>query len=128
MNHVTLMGRLVADPEVNYAQTEKATCIARYRIAVDRRRKQDGQPEADFLNCVAFGKGGEFARDYLRKGMKIAVEGRIQTGSYEKDGIKLKVLDSVDVPITIVSEGSGDRWQEGQNTANKLDKQSQTAG
>lgn len=95
MNHVALMGRLVANPEINYAQTEKATCIARYRIAVDRRFKQEGQPEADFLNCVAFGKNGEFAQKFLTKGMKIAVEGRIQTGSYEKDGIKHYTFDIV---------------------------------
>lgn len=95
MNHVALMGRLVANPEINYAQTEKATCIARYRLAVDRRRKQEGQPDADFLNCVAFARNGEFARDYLKKGMKIAVEGRIQTGSYEKDGVKHYTTDIV---------------------------------
>ena len=83
MNKVILMGRLTADPEVRYTQGENALCIARYRLAVDRKFKRDGEPEADFISCVAFGKSGEFAEKYLHKGMKIAVTGRIQTGSYD---------------------------------------------
>ena len=95
MNKVILIGRLVADPEVRYSQGENATCIARYRLAVDRRFKRDNEPTADFISCVAFGKQGEFAEKYLSKGMKIAVSGRIQTGSYEKDGMKHYTTDVV---------------------------------
>lgn len=93
MNKVILIGRLVADPEIRYTQSGKA--VASYRLAVDRPFKQDGQQEADFINCVAWGKTGEFAGNYLRKGTKIAVEGRIRTGSYEKDGVKHYTTDIV---------------------------------
>ena len=93
MNKVMLIGRLVADPEIRYTQSGKV--VASYRLAVDRPFKQDGQQEADFINCVAWGKTGEFAGNYLRKGTKIAVEGRIQTGSYEKDGVKHYTTDIV---------------------------------
>ena len=98
MNKVILMGRLTRDPEVRYSQGENAMAIARYSLAVDRRfnrNNQDGQT-ADFINCVAFGKNGEFAEKYFRKGLKIVVEGRIQTGSYtNKDGVKVYTTDVV---------------------------------
>lgn len=95
MNKWTGIGRLVADPEIRYSQGENSTCIARYRLAVNRRFKREGEQEADFISCVAFGKQGEFAEKYLSKGMKIAVSGRIQTGSYEKDGVKHYTTDVV---------------------------------
>ena len=82
MNKVILMGRLTRDPEVRYSQGATATAIARFSIAVDRRFKRDGEPDADFINCVAFGKTGEFIERYGHKGTKFVVEGRIQTGSY----------------------------------------------
>ena len=93
MNKVVLIGRLTREPEVRYSG-EKA--IARYALAVDRKFKREGEPTADFINCVTFGKNGEFAEKYLRKGMKIAVTGRIQTGSYtDKDGKKVYTTDIV---------------------------------
>lgn len=95
MNKVCLIGRLTRDPEVRYTQGANAIAIARYGLAVDRRYKKDGEADADFINCVAFGKNGEFAEKYLKKGMKIAVSGRIQTGSYEKDGQKIYTTDVV---------------------------------
>lgn len=96
MNKVILMGRLTRDPEVRYTQGDNAMAIARYSLAVDRRFKRDGEPDADFINCVAFGKSGEFAEKYLKKGTKIAVVGRIQTGSYtNKDGQKVYTTDVV---------------------------------
>lgn len=97
MNKVILMGRLTKEPEVRYSQGANATCIARYTLAVDRRFKKDGEASADFINCVAFGKTGEFAEKYLTKGTKIAVVGRIQTGSYtDKDtGKKVYTTDIV---------------------------------
>lgn len=93
MNKVILIGRLCNDPDVTYAQNGNA--IAKYRLAVNRDRKKDGQQEADFLNCVAFGKSAEFVRSYLHKGTKIAVEGRIQTGHYDKDGTRHYTTDII---------------------------------
>lgn len=96
MNKVILMGRLTREPEVRYSQGNEPMCIARYSLAVDRRFKREGEQDADFINCVAFGKNGEFAEKYLHKGMKIAVTGRIQTGSYtNKEGQKVYTTDIV---------------------------------
>ena len=96
MNKVIEIGRLTKDPDVRYSQGANATCVARYTLAVDRKFKQEGQPNADFINCIAFGKLGEFAEKYLHKGTKIAVTGRIQTGSYKnKDGNTVYTTDVV---------------------------------
>lgn len=97
MNKVILMGRLTRDPEVRYTQGENQMAIARYTLAVDRRfNRNNDENTADFISCVAFGKSGEFAEKYLRKGTKIAVTGRIQTGSYtNKDGVKVYTTDVV---------------------------------
>ena len=96
MNKSILMGRLVADPEIRYSQGAEPTCIARYRLAVDRKYKKDGEQNADFINCVVFGKGAEFAEKYLHKGTKILAIGRIQTGSYtNNDGQKVYTTDVV---------------------------------
>lgn len=90
MNKVILVGRLTRDPEVRYSQGENATAVARYTVAVDRRFKRDGEPTADFINCVVFGKSAEFAEKYFRQGLRVAISGRITTGSYtNKDGIKV---------------------------------------
>lgn len=90
MNKVILMGRLTRDPEINYSQNGNNTCIAKYTLAVDRRFKQEGGQEADFIYCAVFGKGAEFAEKYLHKGTKIAITGRLETGSYtNKDGVKV---------------------------------------
>ena len=94
MNKVSITGRMVKDPEVRYAQNEKATAIARFTLAVNRKHKQEGQPNADFINCVAFGHDAEFIEKYFRKGMKAEVSGRIQTGSYKnKDGQTVYTTD-----------------------------------
>ena len=96
MNKVILMGRLTRDPEVRYSQGENQTAIARYSLAVNRRFKREGDPEADFINCVAFGKQAEFAEKYLKKGTKMTITGRIQTGSYtNKDGVKVYTTDVI---------------------------------
>lgn len=90
MNKVVLVGRIVRDPEVRYSQGENSTAVARYTIAVDRRFKRDGEPTADFINCVTFGKSAEFVEKYFRKGLRISISGRITTNSYtNKDGIKV---------------------------------------
>ena len=97
MNKVTLMGRLTRDPDVRYTEADPPMAIARYTLAVDRRfGKKDGEQSADFINCVAFGRSGEFAEKYLHQGTKIAVAGRIQTGSYtNRDGQKVYTTDVV---------------------------------
>lgn len=108
MNRVILMGRLTRDPEVKYSQGEKAMAIARYTLAVDRRSKKEDQ-NADFINCVAFDKAGEFAEKYFRQGMRILVSGRIQTGSYtNKDGVKVYTTEvMIDDQEFADSKGSG---------------------
>jgi len=82
MNKVILMGRLTRDPEVRYSQGANSTAIARYSLAVDRRIKREGEPDADFFNCTCFGRQAEFAEKYLRKGTKILITGRIQNDNY----------------------------------------------
>ena len=96
MNRVILMGRLTRDPEIRYTEGENNLCIARYTLAVDRRRKKEGAQNADFINCVAFGKAAEHAEKYYHKGIKICVSGRIQTGSYtNKDDVKVYTTEVV---------------------------------
>lgn len=87
MNKVILMGRLTRDPEVRYSSGDQPLAIARFSIAVDRRFKRDGEPDADFFNCTSFGKQGEFVERYLHKGTKVVVSGRIQNDNYtNKEG------------------------------------------
>lgn len=94
MNTVILMGRLTRDPEIRYSQT--GTAVARYTLAVNRRFSKEGEPGADFINCIAFGKSAEFAEKYFRKGLKIVIRGRIQTGSYaNKNGATVYTTDVV---------------------------------
>ncbi|MCI8516600.1 MAG: single-stranded DNA-binding protein [Hungatella sp.] len=101
MNRVILMGRLTRDPEVRYSQGERSMAIARYTLAVDRRgrrnQSQDGSEQtADFINCVAFDRAGEFAEKYFRQGMRVLISGRIQTGSYtNRDGQKVYTTDII---------------------------------
>lgn len=99
MNKVILMGRLTRDPEVRYSQGEQSTAVARYTLAVDRRfaRNNGGdQQTADFINCVSFGRTAEFAEKYFHKGIKIAISGRIQTGSYtNRDGQKVYTTEVI---------------------------------
>lgn len=118
MNKVILMGRLTRDPEVRYSQGEQATAIARYTLAVDRRFRRDGdQQTADFINCVAFGRSGEFAEKYFHKGIKVVVTGRIQTGSYtNQEGQKVYTTDVVVeeqefAESKAASEGQGGGYQ-----------------
>ncbi|HBI71651.1 MAG TPA: single-stranded DNA-binding protein [Lachnospiraceae bacterium] len=109
MNNVSLVGRFTRDPEVRY--TDGGLSIARFSLAVDRRFKKDGQPDADFPNCVAFGKTAEFIEKYFHKGQRMGLVGRIQTGSYIKeDGTKVYTTDVVVENVEFVeskSSGSG---------------------
>ena len=93
-NKVFLIGRLTKDPEIRYSQT--GTAVARYTLAVNRRFSKDGEQSADFINCIAFSKSAEFAEKYLHRGTKIAIIGRIQTGSYtNKNGATVYTTDVV---------------------------------
>lgn len=117
MNKWIGIGRLTKDPDVRYTQGENSTAVARYNLAVNRRNAKEGEQQADFISCVAFGKNGEFAEKYLHKGTKIAVVGRIQTGSYEKDGQKVYTTDVVVEECEFVeskgAQGSSDGFQSG---------------
>ena len=122
MNKVILMGRLTRDPEMRYSQSQNGEqmAIARYTLAVDRRfAKKDGNEQtADFISCVAFGKQGEFAEKYLHQGTKIAVTGRIQTGSYtNKDGQKVYTTDVVVEEQEFAESKNTSSGNSGENTA-----------
>ena len=96
MNKVILMGRLTRDPEIRYSQSANPVAVARYGLAVRRQFKKDGQPEVDFINIVSFGKAGEFAEKYLKKGQMVAVTGRLQIGTWEdKEGVKRTNVDVI---------------------------------
>ena len=96
MNKVILMGRLTRDPDVRYSSGDGSTAVARYTLAVDRRFHRDGDATADFIGSVAIGRQAEFAEKYLRQGTKIAITGRIQTGSYtNREGRKVSTTDVV---------------------------------
>lgn len=95
MNICHFMGRLVRDPEIRYTQSETPIITARYTLAVDREFKRKGEPTADFLTFIAFGKVGEFVEKYLKKGVKIVVTARCQVRSYEKDGKKVYVTEFI---------------------------------
>lgn len=95
MNKVILLGRLTKDPEIRYSAGAEQKAVARFALAVNRAFKKEGEQSADFINIVAFGKNAEFAEKYFRKGQQILVEGRWQTGSFEKDGKKFYTNDCI---------------------------------
>lgn len=96
MNKAILIGRLTRDPDIRYSQTAEPVAVARYTLAVDRKAKKEGEQTADFISCVAFGRNGEFAEKYFKQGTKIAIVGRIQTGSYtNREGRKVYTTDIV---------------------------------
>ena len=125
MNKVILMGRLTRDPDVRYTQGPEQKCIARYTLAVDRRKPKDsGGQQADFISCVAFGKAGEFVEKYCHKGTKLAISGRIQTGSYtNREGQKVYTTDVVAEEQEFAgsknSEENGQQAAQGQQEAQK---------
>ena len=96
MNKVIMMGRLTRDPEVRYSQGVSQIAIARFSLAVDRRWKREGEPDADFFNCTVFGKQADFVEKYLRQGIKIIVAGRIQNDNYtNKEGQKVYAVQII---------------------------------
>ena len=118
MNRVILMGRLTRDPEVRYTSGERSMAIARYTLAVDRgfKRGDSSEQNADFIQCIAFDKAGEFAEKYFRQGMRVLVSGRIQTGSYtNKEGQKVYttevIVDTQEFADSKRASGSGDGYQ-----------------
>jgi single-strand DNA-binding protein len=95
MNKVIRLGRLTRDPEIRYTQSSEPMAIARYALAVNRRSRREGQPDADFINCTAFGRAAEFTEKYFKKGMLVCVSGRLQIQSYEKNGARQYYTDVV---------------------------------
>lgn len=119
MNKVILIGRLTRDMEIKYIAGEEKKAVARGTLAVDRRVRSDGGQQADFISCVAFGKTAEFLEKYGCKGVKFAVEGRIQTGSYTKnDGTKVYTTDVVIDSVEFV-ESKAASQATGNNTASQ---------
>ena len=128
MNKVILIGRLTRDPEVRYSQGAESMAIARYTLAVDRRGRRENEQSADFISCVAFGRAGEFAEKWLKKGTKLAITGRIQTGSYtNRDGQKVNttevIVEEQEFAESKSSQngGSGSNYQTGGNGSNYQD-------
>lgn len=117
MNNVVLVGRLVRDPEVRY--NPNGTGVARFTVACDRRFKREGQPDADFISCVAFGKTAEFLEKYFTKGRLIGLQGSIQTGSYtNKEGQKVYTTDVVVDNVEFVGSKSESGAQGGGSSSN----------
>lgn len=132
MNRVELLGRLTRDPDVRYytGQDGQQSAVARYTLAVDRPgRHQEGQQSADFISCVAFGRRGEFAGQYFRQGMKVAISGRIQTGSYtDKNGQKVYTTDvNVEEQEFAESRQDGQQMQQAPQQAPQQGQQRQAA-
>ena len=123
MNSWNGIGRLTKDPDIRYTSGENSMCVARYTLAVDRRYKKEGQPTADFIQCVAMGKNGEFCERYFHKGTKIAVTGHIQTGSYtNKDGQRIYTTDvMIDTQEFCESKSSSQETAKSGATAPKAD-------
>jgi len=95
MNKVILLGRLTKDPEIRFSQSAEPICVARFTVAVDRRFKKEGEPDADFINCVTFRRTAEFMEKYIKKGMMVSVCGSIQVRSYTDDAGQRKWITEV---------------------------------
>ena len=114
------MGRLTRDPEVRYSQGANQTAVARFSIAVDRRIKREGEPDADFFNCTSFGRQAEFVERYLHKGTKVVLSGRVQNDNYtNKDGQMVYtvriMLDEVEFAESKNASGGGNGGYGGGN-------------
>lgn len=120
MNKVILMGRLTKDPDTRQAGE---TTVTRFSIAIDRRYKQDGGQTADFPSIVAFGKTAEFISKYFHKGVKIAIEGRLQTGSYEKDGVKHYTTDVIAEAVEFAESKKADDKPQGNDDLLEVPKE-----
>lgn len=114
MNKVEMLGRMTKDPEVRYSQGGAA--VANFSIAVDRRFKREGEPTADFFNCVAFSKTAEFVEKYFSKGSGICIVGRLQNDEYEKDGKKV-IATKIYVDEVYFGGGNKNGQNGGQNAS-----------
>lgn len=129
MNKVILMGRLTKLPEMRYTQSCEPLAVARYTLAVNRRYKRQGDSEADFINCIAFGKNGEFAEKYLNKGQLISVVGRLQVSMWEdREGKKHWSTDViVEEHYFAEGKGNGEPQKGGQGGSKPKGKQGEDA-
>ena len=118
MNKIILMGRLTRDPEIRYSQGSNPMAVARYTLAVDKKRKKDDGITADFFRIVVFDRLAEFAEKYLHKGTKILLSGHVQTGTYEKDGVKMPFFEVVAEEQEFAESRSKSRGNEGNNRDN----------
>lgn len=118
MNKVILMGRLTRNPEIRYSQSIEPVAVARYTIAVGRRFKREGEPDADFINVVAFGKQGEFAEKYFRKGQMISVVGRLQVRSWDDQSGQKRWATDVIVEEQYFAESKASFESHGSSNAN----------
>lgn len=117
MNRVEILGRIVKDPDVRYSQGDKPMAVARFTVACDRKFKKQGEQTADFINCIAFSKTAEVIEKYFHKGMRIALDGRIQTGSYtNKDGKKVYTTDIVAESVEFCESKSESQQNNAQNS------------
>ncbi|QUI25893.1 single-stranded DNA-binding protein (plasmid) [Vallitalea pronyensis] len=123
MNKVILMGRLTKDPEVRYSQGENPLAIARYTLAVNRRFKKEGQPDADFVNIVSFGKAGEFADKFYKKGQQVSIVGRLQVRTYDDpDGNRKWITEVIaEEQYFAESKASFEKRTQGQSTGESKD-------
>lgn len=120
MNKVILMGRLTADPDVKYTQGAEPLAIVRFSIAVNKRFKREGEPDADFINCVAFGKTGEFTSKYFKKGMMIAIVGRLQVRNWEDKNGQKRVTTEVVIEEQYFAESKASfESRQGRNSAQR---------
>ena len=107
MNKCIFVGRITRDPEMRYSGADSQTVVARFGLAINRRFKRDGEPDADFINCVAFGKVAEIIEKYTGKGSQIGIVARVQTGNYtNKDGVKIYTTDFVVEELDLLSKSS----------------------
>lgn len=118
MNKCILIGRLVRDPEIRWTQGQESMCVAKFTLAVDRKTKKEGEQSADFISCTAFKKSAEFIEKYIKKGTKIALEGRWQTGSYtNKEGAKIYTNDCIVEQVEFAESKASESKQETAPTA-----------
>lgn len=117
MNKVILIGRLTRNPDVRHSQGEKPITIARYTLAVKRRIQKEGEPSVDFIPCVTFGRQAEHAEQYYKKGLKISVCGRIQSGSYvNSEGTKVYTVE-----VVVEEQEFAESKKDQQSTINDMD-------
>lgn len=128
INKVVLLGRIVRDPEVRYTQGENPVCICRYTIAVPRKYHREGDQEADFINCVVFGKNAEFAEKYFVKGKRYCISGHLQTGSYQNKEGQTVYYTEVVVEDQDFADSADDAGNCNGNTGGKTQQRSDGSG